>query len=194
MEPSLLFHVADRAIPAGEAVRPYGIAREYPALLRLAGQALEVGPDAVRRLLSGRAWDDLRRHGGDRAEMVLMEAAFERARLLTAPQLPSRLDAVYAWGSLALAERFRAGYRPAGVIHCCTLIAGTAVERDAALVVRAFEVTDLANASAEALRQVEELAVQYWRAPALMAWPEVLIHGTAMVKAVAKAGEEARPT
>ncbi len=53
MKPSQLFHVADRALSAGEAVRPYGIAREYPALLRLAGQALETGPDAVQRLLRG---------------------------------------------------------------------------------------------------------------------------------------------
>ncbi len=194
MEPSQLFHVANRPLAAGEAVRPYGIAREYPALLQLAGQALEADPDAVRRLLGGEAWDHLRRHGGDRAEMVLMEAAFERARLLTAPQMPSRLDAVYAWGSLALAQQFRAGYRPAGVIHRCTLIAGTAVERDAALVVNAFETPSLADASADALLQVEELAVRYWRASAPMAWPEVLIHGTVVAEAVMEAEDEARPT
>ena len=194
MKASQLFHVADRALSAGEAVRPYGIAREYPAILRLAVQALEAGPDAVQRLLSGEAWDHLRRHGGDRAEMVLMEAAFERARLLTAPQLPSRLDVVYAWGSLALAERFRAGYRPAGVIHRCTLVAGTTVERDAALVIEAFEAADLTDPSAAHLRQVEELAVRYWRARGSMVWPEVLIHGTVVVKAVIEAGDEARPT
>ncbi len=194
MESSLLFHVANHALAVGEAVRPYGIAREYPTLLQFAGQALEAGPAAVQRLLSGEAWNHLRRHGGNRAEMVLMEAAFERARLLTAPQLPSRLDAVYAWGSLALAQQFRAGYRPAGVIHRCTLIAGTAVERDAALVVNAFETPSLADASADALLQVEELAVRYWRASAPMAWPELLIHGTVVVKEVVEAEDEERPT
>ena len=194
MKPSQLFHVADRTLSEGEAVRPYGIAREYPAVLRLAGQALEAGPDAVRRLLSGEVWDHLRRQGGDRTEMVLIEAAFERARLLNAPQLPSRLDTVYAWGSLALAERFRAGYRPAGIIHRCTLIAGTTLERDAALVVGAFEAADLADPSANDLRQVEELAARYWRASTPMTWPEVLIHGTVVVEAVMEAGDEARPT
>lgn len=194
MKPSQLFHVANYALAVGEAVRPHGIAREYPALLQLAGQAIEAGPAAIRRLLRGEAWNHLREHGGDRAEMVLMEAAFERARLLTAPQLPNRLDAVYAWGSVALAERFRAGYRPVRVIHCCTLIAGTAIERDAALMVEAFEAADLADPSAEDLRQVEELAVRYWRARGSMAWPEVLIHGTVVAKAVVEAQDEARPT
>lgn len=175
-------------------MRPYGIAWEYPALIQLAGQALEADPDAVRRLLGGEAWDHLRRHGGDRAKMVLMEAAFERARLLTAPQLPSRLDAVYAWGSLALAERFRAGYRTAGVIHRCTLVAGTVVVRDAALVVAAFETPNLADASTDTLSQVEQLAVRYWRASAPMAWPEVLVHGTVVAEAVMEAEDEARPT
>lgn len=194
MEPSQLFHVANRPLASGEAVHPYEIAREYPALLQLAGQALEAGPDAVRRLLGGEAWGHLRRHGGNRAKMVLMEAAFERARLLTAPQLPSRLDTVYAWGNLALAKRFRAGYRTAGVIHRCTLIAGTVVVRDAALVVAAFETTNLVDASADALCQVEELAVRYWQASAPMAWPEVLIHGTVVAEAVVGAEDEARTT
>jgi hypothetical protein len=194
MAPPPLFHVAAHALPAGEAVRPYTIGWEYSDLLQLAKQALGAGPDATAGLLAGEAWGYVRRYGGDRAAMVLMEAAFERARLLTAPRLPSRLHSVYAWGSLALAERFRAGYRSAGVIHRCALVAGTIVERDAALVVAAFESADLAEASVEDLRRVEEFAIQYWQGSAPMAWPEVLVNGTVVVEAVVDPTDAARST
>ncbi len=190
----MLFHVANRRLPAGETVRPYSIAREYADLLQLVGQALDAGPDALQTLVASAVWDQVQRHGGDRAAMILMEATFERVRLRTAPQLPSRLDAVYAWRGLDLAERFRAGYRPAGVIHRCALVSGTAVERDAALVVAAFETTDLRVASAEALQRVEEIATRYWQGSAPMAWPEVLVAGTVAVEAVVNTHKEVRPT
>ena len=193
MAPLQLFHVADRALPAGQALRPYAVAREYPALVRLAQRAVGDGPGAVRDLLAGEAWGRLVRQGGHRAEMVLLEAAFERARVRTAPDLPSRLDAVYAWGSLALAERFRAAYRPDGVVHRCALVVGTTVERDGALVVGAFEAADLANPSPEDLRRVEERAVRYWQAREPMALPELLVRGTVVVDAVVGAGDEVRP-
>lgn len=64
MDPPPLFHVAACALPAGEAVRPYTIGREYSALLQLAEQALGAGPDAVGSLLTGEAWGYVRRHGG----------------------------------------------------------------------------------------------------------------------------------
>ena len=190
-----LFHVAARAIPAGRTLRPYAVARPYPALLRLADHALGAGPDAVRRLLASEAWERRLGQGGGayRAEMLLLEAIFERARLRAAPRRPSRLGAVFAWGSLALAARYRAAYRPDGVIHRCALVAGTTVERDAALVVEAFEVADLANPSEVDLQRVAERAVRYWRAEAPLALPEVLVRGTVVVEAAVEAGGEARP-
>ena len=194
MKATALFHVAARPIPSGLPLRPYAVAQRYPALLRSAGEALGAGPGAVRRLLAGEAWGRLGRQGaGDyRAEMVLLEAIFERARVEAAPLLPSRLEAVYAWGSLALAERYRAAYRPDGVIHRCALVAGTTVELDAALVVEAFEVADLANPSDADPQRVAERAVRYWRVQAPLALPEVLVRGTVVVEAVVDADVEVR--
>jgi hypothetical protein len=194
MAPSPLFHVAARALPAGRALRPYAVARDYPALVRLAREALDAGPDAVRLLLAGEAWGRLLGQGGHQAEMVLLEAAFERARVRTAPWSPSRLDAVYAWGTFSLADRFRAEYRPTGIIHRCVLVAGTTVERDGALVVEAFEVANLASPSGEDLRRLETRAARYWRAQAPMALPELLVHGTVVVGAVVEGDDVARPT
>jgi hypothetical protein len=188
-----LFHVAARALPVGEALRPYAVAQEYAALLRLAERALEVGPKAVGHLLAGDSWRSLVQEGGYQAEMVLMEAIFERVRGRIAPRAPSRLEAVYAWGNLALARRFRATYRRDGIIHRCALVAGTAVERDGALVVEAFEAADLGYPSADDLRRVEERAVRYWEARAPMAFPELVVRGTVVVEAIVDADEEAWP-
>jgi hypothetical protein len=126
--------------------------------------------------------------------MVLLEAAFEQARMRTAPRLPSRLDAVYTWRNLGLAERFRAEYRPTGVVHRCALVAGTSLERDGALVVEAFEVTDLVAPSDEDLRRVEVRAARYWRGREPMALPELLVHGTVVVESVVGGGDEVRTT
>ena len=183
-----LFHVAAGPIPAGEVLKPYAVAREYAALVRLAGAALAGGPAAVRRLLAGEAWGGLLRQGDYRAEMVLLEAIFERARLGAAPALPSRLEAVYVWSSLALARRYRAKYRPRGVIHRCALVEGTTVERDGALVVAAFEAADLARPSAADLQRVMERAERYWRADEPMDFPELLVRGAVAVAAVVEGG------
>ncbi len=40
-----LFHVGDRALPPGEALRPYAIARECAEVIRLADRALDEGAD-----------------------------------------------------------------------------------------------------------------------------------------------------
>ncbi len=185
-----LFHVGDRAIPPGEALRPYAIARECADVIRLADRALDRGADAVRRFLSGEAWERPWGRGGCRPEMVLLEALFERERRLVTPHSPSRLDAVYAWRSLDLARRFRDEYRPDGVVWRCALVAGTASERDAALVVEAYETANLGRPTAQDLRRVAERAARYWQAQAPMALPEVLVHGTVAAEAIVDPGAD----
>ena len=193
MESPALFHVSAQALPAGQVLRPYAVASEYSSLVRLAVKELGIGPDAIQGLLTGQEWVRLVRRGGYRSEMVLLEAAFEWARLHTTPHLPSRLDAVYVWSSQELAERFRAKYRASGIIHRCTLVDGTTLERDGALVVEAFEAANLSQPSDHDFRQVDELATRYWRAPAPLALPELLVHGTIVVEAIVESSDEPRP-
>ena len=80
MEQSTLFHVAAHALPSGQILRPYAVASEYPELVRRAAEAIAAGQAAIQRLLEGEEWDRLVRQGNHRSEMVLLEAAFERAR------------------------------------------------------------------------------------------------------------------
>ena len=181
---SLLYHVAAIPLPVGRVLLPYAIGRERATVLRLAIRALEEGPDALALLLAGDAWEYLRREGGFVAEMVLLEALIERVRVALAQRSPSRLGAVFAWGSLHLAHRYRTEYLPGGVIFQCVLAAGTAVERDGAILVEAFESVDLADPRPRDLRRVEELAEQYWVARAPMAFPELLVRGRVRVEGV----------
>ena len=125
-----LFHVSTQAIAAGQHLRSYTISADHAALIRLAGAALDAGPEAVRKLLAGETFARLQEQGGYQVEMVLLEAVFERGRARSTPQLPSRLESVYVWRTLDLARQFRAAYRPDGIIHRCALVAGTTVERD----------------------------------------------------------------
>ena len=192
--PRSLYHVAARPIPTGQVLRPYALGRDQAAVLRLAARAVGEGPEGLGRLLTRPEWGHLREEGGQRAEMVLLEAIFERARGSVAPSSPSRLGAVFAWASLALAERYRAEYRPGAVIHRCVLEAGTVEERDAALLVEAFETTDLGNPRPRGLRRAEGLAVRYWTAAEPMELPELL--GSARVRVeglVAAEGDADRP-
>jgi hypothetical protein len=192
MDAPPLYHVAARPIPAGQALRPYAIARRHPELFRLTDEALAAGPDALRRLLADEAWTALRQQGDHQAEMALLEAVFERTRVELAPRLPSRLEAVYLWGSLALARRYRTAYNPNGTIHRCVFVAGASVERDGALVVEAYESADLTEPSEADLRAVAERAHRYWSAEtAPMSLPELLVRGTVVVEAIEDADTDA---
>ena len=137
----------------------------------------------MQHMLASEEWSRLVHHGNYRSEMILLEAAFEQARLNTAPSLPSRLDAVFTWANLTLARRFHARYRPAGIVHRCSLTNGTTLERDGALVVEAFEAANLSQPSEHDFQLVEERATRYWQAPSPMALPELLIHGTVVIEA-----------
>ena len=110
--------------------------------------------------------------------------------MLTAPGLPSRLEAVYVRGSIALARRHRLADRPTIVIHHCALVDGTTVERDGALVVEAFETADLTNPTADDQRRVAERSERYWWAEGPMDLLEILVHGTVVVETVVQAGAD----
>jgi hypothetical protein len=182
--PVQLYHVTASPIPVGRVLLPYAVGRERATVLRLAVSALREGSEALALLLAGEAWERLRGEGDRVAEMILLEALFERARVAVVPRSLSRLGSVFAWRSLGLARRYRAEYLPGGVVLRCVLDAGTAEERDGALVVEAFETADLADPRLRDLRRVEALAVRYWVAQAPMAFPELLVRGRVRVEGV----------
>ena len=182
--PVPLYHVAASPIPVGKVLLPYAIGRERAAVLQLVVSALGRGSDALARLLAGDAWERLRGEGEYVAEMVLLEALFEQVRVALVPRASSRLGAVFAWGSLDLARRYRTEYQPGGVILRCVLAVGSADERDGALLVEAFETADLAAPRPQDLRRVEGLAVRYWAGRAPMAFPELLVRGRVRVERV----------
>lgn len=182
--PVPLYHIAANPIPVGKVLLPYAVGRERAAVLQLAASALWEGSDALARLLAGEAWQRLRGEDGYVAEMVLLEALFERVRVALVPRSPSRLGAVFAWESLDLARRYRTEYQPGGVILRCVLAAGTAEEHDGAILVEAFETADLADPRPQDLRRVEGLAVRYWAGRAPMAFPELLVRGRVRVEGV----------
>lgn len=186
----MLYHVAATSLPAGQVLRPYAVARDYVVPLRLVEEALSVGSRAVLQLLAGVTWKHVLQHGRYPVEMVVLEAIFERVRMRTAPDLPSRYDAVFAWGTMDLATRYRTEYSPSGVIHRCALVAGTRVERGGALIVEASEVANLMHPQAEDLQWVEDRAAQYWLGRRPMAFPEVLVHGTVVVGGIADGSAE----
>ena len=180
-----MFHVSARAITAGQRLRSYTVSADYAALIRLAGEMLDGGPGAVRHLLASDTFAHLQGQGGYQVEMVLLEAVFERARMHGAPELPSRLDSVYVWRTLALARQFQTAYRPSGIIHRCALVTGTTAEHDGALIAAGI---DLKRPLEEELAQVAQRAERYWRANEPMRLPETLVRGTVVVEAVVDAG------
>src|SRR5215207_5948853 len=79
--PVPLYHVTAHPIPVGRVLLPYAIGREYATVLRLASSALGEGSEALALLLAGDAWERLRGEGDRVAEMIPLEALFERVRL-----------------------------------------------------------------------------------------------------------------
>ncbi len=181
---ALLYHIAAGPLPIGRVLLPYAVGRERATVLRLAIRALREGSDALTLLLAGAAWERLREEGKQVAATVLLEALFERVRVALVPQSHSRLGAVFCWGSLDLAHRYRTHYPPGGVILRCVRDAGTAEERDGAVVVEAFETTHLADPRPRDLHRAERLAARYWIAQAPMAFPELLVRGRLRVAGV----------
>jgi hypothetical protein len=183
VESQVVFHVAATPIKVGQAIRPYAISPEALARVGLTRELLSAEQIAHRRLIDAALRSNELLAGVYGGSMILLEAVFEQARLRTAPALPSRLGAIFAWSTPDLAKWYRTTYRPGGTIHRCTMVSGQSVERDGALIVEAFEVAGLANPAPGDLRLVEEQALRYWHGQALFDFPELIIHGTVVVEA-----------
>lgn len=174
-----LFHVAKGPIPVGQRLRPYHLRTTYEPLVVAALEALATDTDAVARLLANAEWVRLAARREYLCELILLEAIFERTRTQVAPLLPSRLDTVFGWRTLATAQVFRARYRPDGAIYRCAAVGRAGTARDGALVAAGI---DLARSLAGELGAVEQRAIRYWKGEEPMELPEMLIEGTLIIQ------------
>jgi hypothetical protein len=110
--------------------------------------------------------------------LVILEAIFEQVRAASAPELPSRLESTFLWPTAGLARDFHQRFRAHGTIHACRIMEGVALPRDAALVVAGVDLTAMLDDEA---RRIEDRALRYWTADSEIAYPEVLLRGTAIV-------------
>jgi hypothetical protein len=173
-----LFHVGDAAIPIGASLRPNRIGREARELVLRLALAIDGDRNARGELLTPEGWLRPKLRALPDTQLALIEAVFERVRQQVAPASPGRLDAIFLWPGLELANQFRSRYRPTGVVHRCALVAGEVRERDAALVAAGVDVSAVLDNEA---RRVAERAAIYWRNPGQPDWPEVLAHGIVVV-------------
>ena len=114
-----LFHVAGGPIEPGQAIRPYALGPGLRDALDLVRRALDEDAGARSALLTARGRLRQRFRSDPEMQLVVIEAVFERVRAELAPSLSSRFESAFFWPTVELAERFRARYRPAGVIHRC---------------------------------------------------------------------------
>ena len=176
-----LFHVSDRPIDPGQALRRYGLATDKSDVLAPAFRMLD-GDSLARSMLLTRTGRLRRRFRSDPdMQLVLIEALFERTRVQVAPDLPSRLTSVFLWPTVELARDFRERYRPRGLIHRCLLTEGLALSRDASLVAARV---DLAAVIDDEIQTIERRAVRYWTTDGAIDYPEILVQGTVVVAAI----------
>lgn len=179
-----IFHVARAPLAAGVTLRPYALGRDCREAAMELTRTRADGLDAVAGLIESHGWPGCKSAGRYPDPLIVLEAAFEWVRTEVAPELPSRLDAVFAWQTETLAREFRDTYQPGGTIHRCRVVAGRQVTRDGALVVAAYESTGLAEPSVHDLLCLERHAACYWRPEAVLRYPEVLVQGTVVVDAI----------
>ncbi|THD65867.1 hypothetical protein E7Z59_14905 [Robertkochia marina] len=101
------------------------------------------------------------------------------------PEFSSRLDSIFAWPTLEVAQRFKEDYIPNGVIHRCIVKTGTAIEMCGDLLPPGI---DLSNPNERVfklqLEQTTRRARTYWTQRNKAILPELLIEGTVLVVSV----------
>jgi hypothetical protein len=173
-----IFHVSDSPIEPGQPLRRYRLADDLMAALDLVQRALDGDQEARAALLAedGRLRAQFRNDPG--MQLAFVEAVFERVRVQVAPSLPGRFASVFAWPTVELARDFRERFRRQGIIHCCRLVDGEVLARDASLVAVGMDQTAPFD---DEIRAIERRAEQYWTMDGAGDWPELLVRGTVLV-------------
>jgi hypothetical protein len=84
--------------------------------------------------------------------------------LAIAPNAPSRLDVIFAWPTIELAQEFRKQYLPEGAINVCRVAEGSAFELDGGLLPPGINLEIRSAAGLEnELESTRRRAEIYWR-------------------------------
>lgn len=117
--------------------------------------------------------------------MVVLESVFEHERQLITPELFSRLDAIFAWPTLEVAQRFKEEYIPKGVIHRCIVESGSMIEMCGDLLPPGIDLSNLnKEIFSEQLKQTAGRARTYWKQLNNPILPELLIKGRVLTESV----------
>ncbi len=176
-----MFRVGPVALARRTILRPYYM-RAHVAEIIETIDVIAQGAETLQARLANPAWPRGAGGGNSTRMMIVLEAIFEAARRAICPDLPTRLDCVFAWPALTLAERFRDQYVPGGVINACRIAEGRAVARDGGLLppgidLGAASVTEFAARLSAARTRADD----YWRARTPPDFPELMICGTVEV-------------
>lgn len=179
-----VFQVGRKPLQPGMLLRRYYMHR-YIRLVTQIQRVIDESPAALARHLSAPEWGRLNGNQGELSldpdvlkMMIVLEAIFEGARTRIAPSLPSRMNCVFTWSTLELADRFRLQYAPGGTIHRCRVIKGSAVELDGGLLPPGINLADLSpGALSDEISSTRARAEKYWNAGASPDFPELLILG-----------------
>jgi len=188
------FRVDHRAIPSGTRLLRYYM-NQYAQLIDQMQSLIEAGSSSLAQYLTAFEWqrfDLSNKTVGLESEMikmmVVLEAIFEHKRKKFASHFPSRLDCVFVWPTLELAEKFRQEYIPDSVIHRCK-IKGDAVELDGGLLPPGINLSDLSPEVFSSEFQATQLrAEKYWTAQESPILSELLVVGNVEVVRVETEG------
>jgi hypothetical protein len=180
-----VFQVGRFPLAPGTLLRPYYMGKHVDRISEIQA-VLASRPTELLRYFSATTWpsaEQLDPELGFSSDilkmMAVLEAIFEEARKRLAPEMPSRLASIFAWPTLAVAERFKAEYLPTGTIHQCRVVEGAVIERDGGLLPPGI---DLQSKSALAFQKELDAtrlrAEAYWRGHRPQDFPELLIIGT----------------
>jgi hypothetical protein len=183
-----VFQVGRKPLQPRVVLRRYYM-HQYIQLVTYIQQTLDEGPASLARYLSTPEWQRLNLSQGelgfkpeDLKMMIVLEAIFEQVRAELAPWLPSRMNCVFTWSNIELADRFRSEYAPGGTIHRCRVMEGSAVELDGGLLPPGINLADLSPRTlADEVKATRARAEKYWNAQALPDFPELLIVGKVAV-------------
>ena len=184
----IVFRVDRRTIPSGTRLRRYYMHR-HAHLVSQIQSFIEAGSSSLARHLTASEWQqiDLRDKtvGLDSdvlKMMVVLESVFEHARKKLASHLPSRLDCVFVWPTLELAEKFRKQYVPEGLIHRCCIMQGEAIELDGGLLPPGINLSDLTpDVFSAEFQATQSRAEKYWFAQDAPYLSELLVVGNVEV-------------
>ena len=191
IENKIVYRVDLKSIPVGEHLNAYYI-KEFSQLINFIINQLRGGADELLNYLSSPDWQSLelisssiKLDSETLKMMVVLESIFENERQLINPEFSSRLDSIFAWPTIEVAQSFKKDYIPNGVIHRCIVKNGNAIEMCGDLLPPGI---DLNNLNAKIFsRQLENTTLRartYWKQLNKAILPELLIKGTVLVESV----------